>query len=251
MVHEIKSAIILAAGRGKRLGSLTDETPKSLLKVKDEVLIERLIRQLQEKGIEEIYVVTGYKHWLFRYLEDKFDVTLVYNKKWFCTNNIVSFIKAYEARSKYINNFATIMLDADLYIADTSIIQTKIDVSGYYVEYSVDENVLAQEWVVKMCGAENQRITDVICKGSKKTGYILRSLSVWTPMDIRRMYDYAKKSIANGDNMQCYIDDIPCRLFFNAFTLKPYIGKSGALLEIDTELDYSVANKENDNEKNS
>lgn len=251
MVHEIKSAIILAAGRGKRLNSLTNKTPKPLLKVKGEVLIERLIRQLQEKGIEEIYVVTGYEHWLFRYLEDKFDVTLVYNKKWFCTNNIISFIKAYEARSKYINNFATIMLDADLYINDTSIIQTKIDTSGYYVEHCVDENILAQEWVVKIRGAENQRITNVICNNSEKAGYILRSLSVWTPMDMRKMYEYAKKVTSGGSNMQSYIDDIPCRLFFDAFTLKPYIGKSDALLEIDTELDYSIANKENDNEKNS
>ena len=80
MVHEIKSAIILAAGRGKRLESLTNDRPKSLLRVRGQVLIERLIEQLQAKGIDDIYVVTGYKHWMFDYLNEKYGVTLVYNK---------------------------------------------------------------------------------------------------------------------------------------------------------------------------
>lgn len=83
MAHEIKSAIILAAGRGKRLENLTDEQPKPLCKVRGEVLIERLIEQLQAKGIDDIYVVVGYKYWKFDYLNEKYAITLVYNKKWF------------------------------------------------------------------------------------------------------------------------------------------------------------------------
>ena len=74
MVHEIKSAIILAAGRGKRLENLTDEQPKPLCKVRGEVLIERLIEQLQAKGIDDIYVVVGYKYWKFDYLNEKYEI---------------------------------------------------------------------------------------------------------------------------------------------------------------------------------
>lgn len=251
MVHEIKSAIILAAGRGKRLEGLTDNKPKSLLEVRGQVLIERLIEQLQAKGIDDIYVVTGYKYWMFDYLNEKYGVTLVYNKKWFCTNNIISFIKGYEGRSRYSKSYGTVMLDADLYIEDDSVIETKIERSGYYLEYSNDADKCSKEWVADICGASIRRIHRVITNGSCDHGFILRSLSFWTPMDMTRLYELAKEATKDGKNMQCYIDDVPCVLYSDKFELRGYVAEKSALLEIDTTLDYEQANKENDNEKNS
>lgn len=251
MVYEIKSAIILAAGRGKRLEHLSDDRPKSLLEVRGEVLIERLIEQLQEKGINDIYIVTGYKYWMFDYLNEKYGVTLVYNKKWFCTNNIITFIKGFEARSRFTNSHGTIMLDADLYIEDDSIIQTKIDGSGYYLEYSNDADKCSKEWVADIYGAAIRRIQRVITNGSCDHGYILRSLSFWTPMDMARLYELAKEATKNGKNMQCYIDDVSCVLHNDKFELRGYVAEKSALLEIDTELDYIQANEEKIDEKNS
>lgn len=248
MTHEIKSAIILAAGRGSRLRTVT-EKPKSLLEVRGEVLIERLIKQLQAKGIDEIIVVTGYRHKDFYYLEDKYDIELVYNKKWFCTNNIISFIKGYEARSRILSRYGTIMLDADIYIKDCSVIQTKIDNSGYYVEYSDNAEKCKSEWIVKMVGASDRHITNVITDGHCDHGYVLRSLSVWTPLDFRNLYTCAKEAIIDGYNMQCYIDHIPCVINSDKFHLRPYVANENSLLEIDTELDYNEVVKEHDNEE--
>lgn len=241
MVHEIKSAIILAAGRGKRLKSLTDDRPKSLLNVRGQVLIERLIEQLQAKGIDDICIVTGYKHSMFDYLNEKYGVTLVYNKKWFCTNNIISFIKVFEACSQYFTSCGTIMLDSDLYIEDDSIIQTKINDSGYYLEYSDDVNKCSKEWVAYIYG---KMIHHVVTDGHCDHGFILRSLSFWTPEDIARLYELAKETTKNGKNMQRYIDDVSCVLYNDKFKLKGYITEKSALLEIDTTLDYEQANKE-------
>ena len=53
-------AILLAAGIGSRLRPLTLETPKPLIKINDESMIERQIKFLKEVGINEIIVVTGY-----------------------------------------------------------------------------------------------------------------------------------------------------------------------------------------------
>ena len=251
MVHEIKSAIILAAGRGKRLESLTNDRPKSLIRVRGQVLIERLIEQLQAKGIDDIYVVTGYKHWMFDYLNEKYGVTLVYNKKWFCTNNIISFIKAFEERSRCSISYGTIMLDSDLYIEDDSIIQTKIDGSGYYLEYSDDANKCSKEWVADIYGATIRRIHHVITNGSCDHGFILRSLSFWTPIDMAKLYKLAKEATKDGKNMQRYIDDVPCVLYSDKFELRGYVAEKSALLEIDTILDYEQVNKETNNEENS
>ena len=53
-------AIILAAGMGTRLRPITLTTPKSLIEIGEETLIERQIRFLKEKGIDDVIVVTGY-----------------------------------------------------------------------------------------------------------------------------------------------------------------------------------------------
>ena len=56
-----KNAIILAAGKSNRFAPFTYEKPKGLFIVRNEILIERQIEQLQEAGISRIYIVTGYK----------------------------------------------------------------------------------------------------------------------------------------------------------------------------------------------
>lgn len=49
-------AMILAAGRGERMGALTDTTPKPLLKVAGKALIEHCIENLAEAGFSELVI---------------------------------------------------------------------------------------------------------------------------------------------------------------------------------------------------
>jgi MurNAc alpha-1-phosphate uridylyltransferase len=53
-------AMILAAGRGERMRPLTDRTPKPLLRVGDESLIEHGIRRLQAAGYRELVINLGH-----------------------------------------------------------------------------------------------------------------------------------------------------------------------------------------------
>jgi len=94
--YKVKNAIILAAGFSSRCAPLSYEKPKGLFKVKGEVLIERQIRQLQECGIHDIYVVVGYMKELFFYLEKKFGVHVVTNPDYYCKNNLSSLYAAKE-----------------------------------------------------------------------------------------------------------------------------------------------------------
>ena len=53
--------VILAAGMAKRLRPLTDTKPKCLLEVGGRTLLERTVRAMQQAGITEFVVVTGYR----------------------------------------------------------------------------------------------------------------------------------------------------------------------------------------------
>ena len=74
-----KNAIILAAGYGMRMVPINTETPKGLLEVHGERLIERIIKQLHEVNIREIHVVVGFMKEHYEYLIDEYGVQLVDN----------------------------------------------------------------------------------------------------------------------------------------------------------------------------
>lgn len=85
-----KNAIILAAGYGMRMVPINLETPKGLLMVNGEPLIERLIKQLHEAEIHDIAVVVGFMKENYEYLIDEYGVDLVVNTDYASKNNLHS-----------------------------------------------------------------------------------------------------------------------------------------------------------------
>lgn len=85
-----KNAIILAAGFGMRMVPINTETPKGLLEIKGERLIERTIRQLHEVGITEIYIVVGFMKEQYEYLIDEYGVDLIVAPDYASKNNLHS-----------------------------------------------------------------------------------------------------------------------------------------------------------------
>ena len=85
-----KNAVILAAGFGMRMVPINFSTPKALLEVNGEPLIERVIKALHQVGIHEITVVVGYMKEKFDYLIDEFGVELVFNPDYASKNNLSS-----------------------------------------------------------------------------------------------------------------------------------------------------------------
>ncbi len=96
-VRRPRRAVILAAGYGMRMVPVSN-TPKALLEVRGERLIERQIRQLRSAGVTEIRVVVGYRKEEFEYLSDRFGVTLTVNPDYALRNNLHSLALAADGR---------------------------------------------------------------------------------------------------------------------------------------------------------
>ena len=79
-------AVILAAGRGSRMGSLTDERPKCLVELRGRSLLDGQLANIRAAGIEEIAIVTGYRRDL---LADRGSVEF-HNPCWAETNMFAS-----------------------------------------------------------------------------------------------------------------------------------------------------------------
>ena len=107
--YRVKNAIFQAAGLCSRFAPVSYDTPKGLVELRGEVLLERQIRQLHEKGITDITVCTGHLADRFDYLADKYGVELIHNPEFAHFNSIST---VYHARHKID---ATYLLYCDHY----------------------------------------------------------------------------------------------------------------------------------------
>ncbi len=91
----VTDAVILAAGRGLRLGEYSVEQPKPLIQVNNVAIIDNLIEALIENEINKVIVVTGYladefEKYLLEIFGDKVNLLFVRNDIYDKTNNIYS-----------------------------------------------------------------------------------------------------------------------------------------------------------------
>ena len=89
-------AIILAAGGGTRMVPINTISPKALIEVHKETLIERIIRHLHEVNIYEIYVVIGFMKEQLEFLIDEYGVNLIVNTEYSTRENLHSLFLAKE-----------------------------------------------------------------------------------------------------------------------------------------------------------
>jgi len=221
-------AIILAAGMGTRLRPLTNDTPKSLVKVAGEPMAERQIRFLKEKGIDDIIVVTGYLHEKFEYLKEKYGVKIIHNDKYDLYNNIYTM---YLVREYLQDAYVT---EADVYMY-RNYFKTDLKNSTYFS--GIKENYKG-EW--KLNFDESGRIYEV--EIGDGTGYIMSGISYWTKEDGLKIREKLEEIIDSGNFEKIYWDDVVRNLLDE---INVYIEKinSNDWFEIDSIEDLIKAEK--------
>lgn len=124
--YRARRAVFIAAGFGSRLLPITLNTPKPLVRINGERIIDRLIDACLAVGIKEIYIVRGYLAEQFDQLLYKYpDINFIENSFYNESNNISSAVAAKD----YMEN--AYVFESDLLLYNPSMIKKYQYISNY------------------------------------------------------------------------------------------------------------------------
>lgn len=218
--YQVDNAIIMAAGYSARCMPLSNVMPKGLFRIKGEILIEREIEQLQEAGISNIIVVTGFLAEKFEYLKDKYGVSIIINHDFDKYNNMSSL---YAAQNFMKNSY---ILCSDNYYEE-NIFHKYVYISYYSCIYS---EAFCDEFCVTKTD-ENDFILN-IHRGGERAWYTIGDCF----FNAEFSETFCKFMNAEWDNYQIrnmLMDDFHIK-HINDLPLRKQERPKGSILEFDT-----------------
>ena len=237
--------IILAAGRGTRLGHHTKEIPKGLVDVNGKSIIERQIELFEKNGITDIVIVRGYK-------KEKFcwdNVTFIDNEDFANNNQLASLVLAQNMVSGNV-----LILFGDLIFEQT--ILDQILASGSDISIAVDLNWKERydenrnNQFPALAEIENDKITRISENKSlvrkKSSGEFFGIMKLSSKgskilTDVIEKTKHHKGKFHGSDSFAMgKLPDIIEEVIDLGFTVKP-IFVSGKWFEVDTILDLEKA----------
>lgn len=221
MTNKVERAIILAAGKGERMLPLTKNTPKPLIEVMGQPIIEHTIEILHKKNIYDIYVVVGYLSEKFNYLSEKYKVKLINNPLYDKCNNISSMYFAKD----FLEN--AVVLDGDIWIKDAEIIKNEFDFSGYTSIWS-SENT--NEWLQQ---TDEEGFVTSCSRTGGTCGWVLYSISYWTKNDAAELGKDIDTEFVKNKNTSIYWDDVAIFCYPEKYNLKIKKASSDSFFEFD------------------
>jgi CTP:phosphocholine cytidylyltransferase-like protein len=221
MKNEI--AILMAAGLGSRMLPLTEKVPKPLIKVFGKSMIETIIDALEVRGVKHIYIVVGYKKEQFEFLQSKYsNVTLIENQEYTIKNNISSIY----AVADIIGKENCFICEADLYVADPSILEAVLINSCYYGKMVQG---WSDDWGFDL--DKSGRIVRV-GKGVEST-YNMVSISYFTAEDAKKLSEAIKNAYTKKGHENLFWDEVVDKELENIrLTIHPI--NEGQIYELDS-----------------
>lgn len=218
-----ETAILMAAGMGTRMRPLTEHTPKPLIKVNGTSMIETVIAGLHQRGVRDIYIVTGYLGEQFEEIRSRYHgITLIDNPDYEVKNNISS---VYAAR-EVLGQGDTFICEADLFISDPDIFTAGLKSSCYYGRMVQGHS---DDWVFDV--ADDGYITRVGKQGDDC--YNMAGVSYFRQEDAAILKEEIIKAYETPGNEQLFWDEVvDANLDRLSLTVHPV--KEGQIVEIDT-----------------
>ncbi|MCI8473038.1 MAG: NTP transferase domain-containing protein [Clostridiales bacterium] len=218
--YRVKRAIFIAAGFGSRMVPITLNTPKPLVRVKGQRIIDSLLDAVVAVGIEEIYLVRGYlaeqfDQLLYKYPNIKFIENPAYNE----ANNISSLMCV---RSLLQNAY---VFEGDMLLSNKALV-TKYQYSSNYLGVPVS---VTDDWCFE---TKNNQITKVSVGGTNCHQMI--GISYWTAEDGKKLEEHIAAVYNAPGGKEKYWDQVPLEFYLHEYkiTVRPCTFED--IIEIDT-----------------
>lgn len=225
-LHKVKRAIFLASGFGSRLLPLTREIPKPMVSVLDKKIIETLLDAVVKAGIEEIYIVRGYKKEAFDELLNKYPNIKFLENPYFATSNNISSV--YVARDFLSSAY---IIEADLFLLNPALIRP-FESDSNYLGIPVTRT---DDWYIKT--NTSGFIDEVGISG--ENCFQLVGISFWSDTDGKRLKSVVEKEFEKDNFSQLYWDQLALQLYKDSFQLKVRTCESSDIYEIDSVSDLN------------
>ena len=218
--YRAKRAIFIAAGFGSRLVPITFNTPKPLVRVHGQRIIDGLIDACLDAGINEIYIVRGYlaeqfDQLLYKYPMIKFLENPVYNE----ANNISS---AMVARYMLSNAY---VFEADLLISNPQIIK-KYHYTSDFLAIKKDRT---DDWcfTVKDGVIVEEKVGGLDC-------WQMVGISYWNEEDGHKLSDDIKMTYEQPGGKERYWEQVPRVFCKKHYKVEVRECQENDIIEIDT-----------------
>lgn len=218
--YRAKRAIFIAAGFGSRLVPITFNTPKPLVRVHGQRIIDGLIDACLDAGINEIYIVRGYlaeqfDQLLYKYPMIRFLENPVYNE----ANNISS---AMVARYMLSNAY---VFEADLLISNPKII-TKYHYTSDFLAIKKDRT---DDWcfIVKDGVIVEEKVGGLDC-------WQMVGISYWNEEDGHKLSDDIKMAYEQPGGKERYWEQVPLVFCKKHYKVEVRECQENDIIEIDT-----------------
>ena len=218
--YRAKRAIFIAAGFGSRLVPITFNTPKPLVRVHGQRIIDGLIDACLDVGINEIYIVRGYlaeqfDQLLYKYPMIRFLENPVYNE----ANNISS---AMVARYMLSNAY---VFEADLLISNPQIIK-KYHYTSDFLAIKKDRT---DDWcfTVKDGVIVEEKVGGLDC-------WQMVGISYWNEEDGHKLSDDIKMTYEQPGGKERYWEQVPLVFCKKHYKVEVRECRENDIIEIDT-----------------
>jgi L-glutamine-phosphate cytidylyltransferase len=145
--------IVLAAGRGRRMGDATEFLPKCLQVVHGRPLLDHVLGAYREAGIKDVAIVTGYRA---QAIKHRVDVTF-HNDQWSTTNMVASL----RAADCWLSSFRCIISYSDIFFTRAAIESLRASTADLAVLYDRDWlNLWTRRFADPLVDAETFRLSE-------------------------------------------------------------------------------------------
>ncbi len=162
----INRAVVLAAGRGTRMGSLTETVPKPLLTVAGKPMLEHVLDRLAQAGVKEFCLIIGFEGKMIRdhFKKSPHQITFLEQEPVDGTGSAARLAKSFTGDEPFFLSYGDILCDPSEYLRCASVLQSHPASSAIVAVKEVDD-----PWQGAAVYEVAGRITRIVEKPAKGT----------------------------------------------------------------------------------